>query len=270
MSTIVMTACWPLKMPPTFKAVLISLADQASDSGQCWPSIASIAKRTCLSERTVQAAVRWLAERGAVQLRLRTGKSTVYTVTPGAYQPPQQVHPRRRRTPAADAPQPPQDVHPTPAGRAPRTIKEPSVEPSIELPLAHARGAAGDAGLPAAKLLRVPKIPDCPHERLIALYHERLPSLPRVREWNEVRQRLLRARWREKAKPNGSAQGYATVDAGLEWWGRFFDWVAESRFLTGRANGRGDKPPFVADLEWLLRPTNFARVIEGRYHDAAA
>jgi hypothetical protein len=132
-------------------------------------------------------------------------------------------------------------------------------------------GAAGDAGPPAAAALtRVPKLPDCPHEQLIALYHELLPTCPRVREWTDQRKALLRSRWREKAKPNGSTQGYATVEAGLQWWGRYFTWVGESRFLTGRANGRGDKPPFVADLEWLVRPTNFARVIEGRYHDAAA
>ena len=47
MSTIIMAACWPLQgMSPAQKAVLISLADQASDDGVCWPGVNTIAART--------------------------------------------------------------------------------------------------------------------------------------------------------------------------------------------------------------------------------
>ena len=45
MSIAVMRSCWPLQMPPTPKAVLISLADNASDEGECWPSIPTICER---------------------------------------------------------------------------------------------------------------------------------------------------------------------------------------------------------------------------------
>lgn len=45
--------------------------------------------------------------------------------------PPHGMHPASHApTPAPDAPPPPQDVHLTPAPAAPRTISEPSVEPS--------------------------------------------------------------------------------------------------------------------------------------------
>lgn len=55
MSTIIMSACWPLQgMSPSQKAVLVSLADQANDDGVCWPSVESIGRRTCLSERAVR------------------------------------------------------------------------------------------------------------------------------------------------------------------------------------------------------------------------
>lgn len=108
--------------------------------------------------------------------------------------------------------------------------------------------------------------PDCPHEKIVELYHELMPANPRVLEWNETRRGYLRARWREKAKPNGRTQGYATVEQGLAFWRRFFGYCAESKFLTGQADGKPGRPPFVADLEWLMRPTNFAKVIEGRYH----
>ena len=117
MSTILMSQCWPLEgMSPAQKAVLISMADQANDDGVCWPSVGTIAKRTCLSERAVQNAVKWLADVGLLCARERSGTSSVYKITPAAYAPPQQVHP----TPAADAPPPPQQVHPTPADAAPK------------------------------------------------------------------------------------------------------------------------------------------------------
>lgn len=85
MSTIVMAACWPLQMSGTQKAVLISLADQANDQGVCWPAVETIAERTCASERTVQEALKWLEEHGAITRERRSQRSTMYTVTPGGF-----------------------------------------------------------------------------------------------------------------------------------------------------------------------------------------
>ncbi|GJN50822.1 hypothetical protein TUM20286_05740 [Pseudomonas tohonis] len=165
MSTVIMSACWPLQgMTATQKAVLISLADNANDEGVCWPSVSNISLRTCLSERAVQGAIKWLCSVGALATSDRTGRSTVYTVTPEAYAPPQELHPRSKCTPADGAglpPQelhprskctpadgaglPPQELHPTPADGAPhprssctqnrnRTKREPSEEPQSSLP----------------------------------------------------------------------------------------------------------------------------------------
>ncbi|HHX2190720.1 TPA: helix-turn-helix domain-containing protein [Pseudomonas aeruginosa] len=141
MSTIIMSACWPLQgLTPAQKAVLISLADNANDEGVCWPSVAKIAERTCLSERAVQQAIKVLNECRALSIEARQGRSTMFTVTPAAFAPPQKVHPRRKCTPAASAPTPadaapppPQDMHPTPAASAPRTVIEPTREPSGNL-----------------------------------------------------------------------------------------------------------------------------------------
>lgn len=141
MSTIIMSACWPLQgLTPAQKAVLIGLADNANDEGVCWPSVAKIAERTCLSERAVQQAIKVLNECKALSIEARQGRSTMFTVTPAAFTPPQKVHPRRKCTPAASAPTPadaapppPQDMHPTPAASAPRTVIEPTREPSGNL-----------------------------------------------------------------------------------------------------------------------------------------
>lgn len=95
---------------------------------------------------------------------------------------------------------------------------------------------------------------DCPHEQIIAAYHELLPGNPRVRFWTASRRGYLRARWLEDPKRQS-----------LDWWRRYFEHVSRSPFLTGKTNGRGDQPPFVATLEWLVKPSNMVKVIEGNY-----
>lgn len=128
-----MALCWPLQMPPTPKAVLISLADNANDHGECWPSIPKICERTCFSERAVQNAITWLEARGAVAADRSNGRHTRYCVTPNKYQqPPHDVHPRTTCTPAAGAPTPaadagdPRTTCTQPPQEVPSNRKEPS------------------------------------------------------------------------------------------------------------------------------------------------
>ena len=77
-----MSVCWPLQMPPTAKAVLICMADFADDSGQCWPSIDTIAARTCFGRTAVISAIRWLESSGAVRADRSNGRHTSYILTP--------------------------------------------------------------------------------------------------------------------------------------------------------------------------------------------
>lgn len=81
MSTVIMAACWPLKLPPTQKAVLISLADNANDAGACWPSIPTICERTCLGRTAVMDAIRGLEAIGYLVADRSNGRHTRYTVT---------------------------------------------------------------------------------------------------------------------------------------------------------------------------------------------
>jgi hypothetical protein len=99
-------------------------------------------------------------------------------------------------------------------------------------------------------------VPSCPHDAIVALYHELLPANPRIKVWDGARADSLRARWREDAKRQS-----------LDYWRRFFVHVAASPFLTGKADSR-DGRPFLPGLDWLVKAANFAKVIEGRYHDA--
>lgn len=96
-------------------------------------------------------------------------------------------------------------------------------------------------------------VDDCPHEKIIESYHKHLPMLTQVKVWSDKRQKLLKTRWREEPKRQR-----------LEFWDKFFSYVAKSDFLTGRAG------QWQADIEWLLNSSNFLKVIEGKYENKAA
>jgi hypothetical protein len=88
--------------------------------------------------------------------------------------------------------------------------------------------------------------------------------LRRVEVWNDARKGYLRQRWREVANEFAEKQE-VTEQVMLDYWTRFFTYVSESKFLTGQVNDKSGRA-FTADLEWLLKPSNFAKIIEGKYH----
>jgi uncharacterized protein YdaU (DUF1376 family) len=108
------------------------------------------------------------------------------------------------------------------------------------------------------------KLPECDHKAVIELYHQNLPTMRRVEVWNETRAGYLRQRWREVAAELAQEKNITASDV-LAWWGEFFKSVGKSRFLTGKVNSK-DGRAFVADLEWILKPSNFAKIVEGKYH----
>ena len=115
--------------------------------------------------------------------------------------------------------------------------------------------------------------PSCPHQEIIAIYHRMLPTLPRVLEsrWagSQAAQNLV-ARWREGFDAGrrgiGVEQfGFQTRADGLRAFELFFARVAASDFLLGKTGTRR----WSADMRWLVLPTNFTKVLEGRYADSA-
>lgn len=91
--------------------------------------------------------------------------------------------------------------------------------------------------------------PDCPHEKIIELYHEVLPELKAVKLWTPKRKALLQARWREDEKRQN-----------LDYWRRLFGYVRKSEFLMG-ADGS-----WKASLEFIVTSSKFVKLIEGDYH----
>ena len=100
----------------------------------------------------------------------------------------------------------------------------------------------------------MPSRPNCPHDEIIALYHEILPTGRQVRIWTDTRRKHLASRWRENRKHQS-----------LAFWKTLFEHIARSPFLTGQTNSPG-RPPFQVSLDFIVNPTRFAEIIEGKYH----
>jgi hypothetical protein len=99
---------------------------------------------------------------------------------------------------------------------------------------------------------------------VIDLYHQKLPTLRKVEVWNDARKGYLRQRWRDVSQELALEKPIQTEDV-LLWWSDFFTHIGQSKFLTGRVNDKSGRA-FTADLEWILKPSNFAKIIEGKYH----
>jgi hypothetical protein len=101
------------------------------------------------------------------------------------------------------------------------------------------------------------KIDRTPHKQIIALYHEILPELPRIQEglWSgSTAEKELRARWKASEKRQS-----------LDFWRRMFSYIRGCPWLMGDIAQNNGKPPFMADLRWIVNKTNFTKICEGRY-----
>jgi hypothetical protein len=108
MSIKLLSAAWDLDIGSTEKMVLMCLCDFANDDGgNCWPSVATLARKCSKSERTIQGAIKSLEEMGFLTVQVRNGMSNSFALDP-----------RKICTPAKSAP--PQKTTQTPADSAPK------------------------------------------------------------------------------------------------------------------------------------------------------
>jgi hypothetical protein len=103
---------------------------------------------------------------------------------------------------------------------------------------------------PAEKPQRADPIP---YQKIIDLYHEKLPTLRKVAVLTTKRKGQIAARWR-------------TGLPDLQTWAEYFEHIGESAFLMGKNEPTNGHKRFVADLEWITNETNFAKIAEGKFH----
>jgi hypothetical protein len=88
-----------------------------------------------------------------------------------------------------------------------------------------------------------------PYQAVADIYNELNPKLPKASYRSPQRDKLLRGRWNQHKDFQS-----------LDWWRAYFQLVADSTFLQGQTEHK-----FKCDLGWLLNPSNFIKVLEGRY-----
>lgn len=132
MSNALIDRAWALAVSSTDKIVLLYLADRANVAGTCWPSVATIAAKTSLSDRAVQIAIKRLEGGGHLSQFWQTPEKAKRpmrhfrihprtTFTPETDSPPNEVHP----DPERGSPLPPNEVHHPPEPRSPKSPVNP-------------------------------------------------------------------------------------------------------------------------------------------------
>lgn len=84
MSVRLMSLAWALEIPATDKIVLLALADWSNDEGHCWPSMAQLAGKSGLTDRSIRAIIARLVEAGHLTRKEVIGKGVNYYVHPGS------------------------------------------------------------------------------------------------------------------------------------------------------------------------------------------
>lgn len=134
-------------------------------------------------------------------------------------------------------------------------------------------GEGGDKVKPSRNPAKT-EIP-CPHQEIIDLYHESLPTLSRIgaSRWDgSAAATHLTQRWREglaagRKGVDTDSFAFQTKQQGMDAMKAFFGIVARSPWLLGDIPNRDGKKPFVADLRWLVNHSNFDKVLQGNYQD---
>ena len=96
----------------------------------------------------------------------------------------------------------------------------------------------------------------CPHQDILCLWKEILPSLTQPKQWDNDDKKLLRSRWMTSEKTQS-----------IDWWRKLFEYVKESPFLMGEIEPKNGHQRFKLRLQWVLNKTNFKKITEGAYHN---
>jgi hypothetical protein len=244
----------------TEKLALLSLCDHHNKStGRCDPSMARIAEEALCSKRQAIRCIESLIAQGFISAEKVNGARTRYTINADRTGDTHDTGSVRATSDAlvtGDAGDT-GDTHDTPTGDTHDTGGVTPVSPES--------GSNQEGNREGGELALVPPAPPKDpkpaipkfDQTVIDLWHEFLPELPEVRAWSSTEQKNLRARRREYPKCDDP-----------DWWRRCFRFVRKSAFLMGEVEPPEGRRPFRLTLRWLVKPENFAKVVNREYHDA--
>jgi hypothetical protein len=194
----------------THLLMLLAIADFADDDGRAYPAVGTLAKKCRMTPRNANLILAEIRKGGELVVKPNEGpKGTnlyhIPRLPPEAGFTPEESFTLKRASP-------------TPEAGFPKPLKPTSDKPSInhhEPPILCRQASLNDQK-EAKKVSKANQVP-CPHQEIIALYHDALPTCPHIRDWTPARSATLRARWNEDPTRQN-----------LDYWRRLFDYVAES------------------------------------------
>lgn len=119
-----MTRAWEIELPHSQKLVLLSLADNANDRGDCWPSITTIAEKCCMHRSTVMRMLNELEIKGQITRSIEPGMTNGYRIHPSHIATTTAAHPSQAATSIES--EPPQGSTIDPAQSQAVTSSDPS------------------------------------------------------------------------------------------------------------------------------------------------
>lgn len=96
------------------------------------------------------------------------------------------------------------------------------------------------------EILDVDTSSHCPYKAILDLFNNICTSFPKIRIIDGKRKEAVQARWKT----------YGSLDVFKE----LFERAEASRFLKGENDSN-----WHADFDWMMRPTNMAKILEGKY-----
>jgi len=108
------------------------------------------------------------------------------------------------------------------------------------------------------------KLPTCPTQSIIDLYHSELPELPSIKILSEPRKKAISNFWKwvltsKRTDGENRANG---ADEAMAWIGSYFRRAKENDFLMGRNPQTGPHSSWQCDLDFLLTEKGKKHVIE--------
>jgi len=304
-------------LPTGQRFVLLILADACNDEGTCYPSQATIIRKTGMGKTTVGNHLAWLEMHGLISRYRRQNsnkrKSDLYQINvellnrlvsgeklatatsehsnsehsnsehsnsehsnsehsnsePPNVQNLNLPYKKNRHIEPSDIPHYPQNSDCADALVAANAttgsgdlefenLADNTNKPLNPASLAEsANNAAAHSGSPKRKA-----IAPVPVQQVLQTYNEVLGGrLPNAQLLNDKRKRVIAGRWKEMLNskdPSGKVR-FTDTASGLAWFAKFFAKVALNPHWLGE-NDRGWR----ADLDWILKPDNFLRILEWR------
>lgn len=212
---------------PLTKLVLIKLADNANDCGECWPSYRHVADQCEISRSTAIRPIEILEAAGFLRKEVRPGgpkgnSSNMFHLTIDRGQ---VVAQKDQVVSESDQ-----------GGSTERPGGGSRLTPRTSHYLESVNESSQDQ-----------QADRVPYAAIFQAYADNLPELPQLKIKDDARRKLIKSICKLDDRFNK-----------VEAWQKFFKYVRASQFLMSM-NAIG--------FDWLLKPANFKKVIEGNYHE---